>query len=94
MSLNVKCPKCGSDEVQITSVGHSRGLLWFIIFGWFYLVLLPLKWMIGLAVLVCIDSWMYFLKKAQGVGYIWKCKRWFFKLKTYYCHSCHNNFKG
>ena len=95
MALNVKCPKCGSTEVQITSVDGSKGLLWFILFGWFYLILLPIKWMIGLAVLICIDSWMSFLKKKEGVGYIWKCKRWFSgKRKTYYCHSCHNNFKG
>ena len=95
MALNVKCPKCGSTEVQLSSVSSKHGCLWFILLGWVYLITIPIKWIIGLAVLCFVDWWMAIIKKKQGKGYIWKSKRWFSgKKKVYYCHSCGHNFKG
>ena len=95
MAINQKCPKCGSKNVQLTSSNSKHGCLWFLLLGWIYLILIPIKWMIGLAVLIFIDSWMFLIKKLQGKGYVWKGKRWFSgRNKTYYCHDCHHNFRG
>ena len=95
MAINQKCPKCGSTNVQVSSVNSKHGCLWFLLLGWVYLILIPIKWIIGLAVFIFIDSWMSIIKKAQGKGYVWKGKRWFSgKNKTYYCHDCHHNFRG
>lgn len=95
MARNVKCPKCGSTHVQLSNVREGHGFLWFILFGWLYLITIPIKWMMGLLVMLCIDWWMALIKKKQGKGYMWKCKSWFSgKRKDYYCHECHYNFKG
>lgn len=95
MSLNVKCPKCGSTSVQLSNVSSKHGCFWFILFGCYYLVWIFIKWMIGLMVLVCLDWWMAIVKAIMGKGYIWKCKRWFSGTKkVYYCHECGYNFKG
>ena len=95
MAMNVKCPKCGSTQVQLSDTKGGHGCLWFILFGWLYLIWLPIKWTIGLTVLLLIDWWMAIIKKCTGKGYIWKCRRWFSgKRKIYYCHSCGHNFKG
>ncbi len=95
MAANVKCPKCGSTQVQLSSVSSKHGFLWFLLLGWVYLIIIPIKWLIGLTVLVLIDWWMAIIKKAQNKGYIWKCKRWFSgKKKYYYCHNCGHNFRG
>ena len=91
----MKCPKCGSEKVQLTSESSKHGCLWLILFGWAYLILVFFKWIIGFAVLVCIDWWMAMIKKSKGKGYIWKSKRWFSgKRRTYYCHDCSHNFRG
>ena len=95
MAKQVQCPKCGSTKVQLSNVESKNGCLWFILFGWVYLILIPIKWMIGLTVLVCFDWWIAIIKKKQGKGYIYKSKGWFSgKRKTYYCHDCSHNFKG
>ena len=95
MARTPRCPKCGSTHVQLSNVERSHGFLWFILFGWIYLIVLPIKWSIGLALLVCIDWWMAMLKASQNKGYVWKCARWFTgKKNTYYCHEFHYNFKG
>ena len=95
MAMNQKCPRCGSANVQLTQDESKHGCFWFLMFGWLYLILIPIKWCIGLAVLVCIDWWVAIIKKSQGKGYVWKCKRWFSgRRKVYYCHDCSNNFKG
>ena len=95
MALNQQCPKCGSTNVQLSNVESKHGCFWFLVFGWMYLILIPIKWCIGLMVFICIDWWMYMIKKSQGKGYVWKSKRWFSgRKKTYYCHDCSYNFKG
>ena len=95
MFHNQKCPKCGSDHVQLSNVQSKHGFFWFLIFGWVYLVLIPIKWCLGLLTILCIDWWMALIKKSQGKGYVWKGKRWFSgRKKMYYCHECHHNFKG
>lgn len=95
MAYNVKCPKCGSTHVQLSNIQSKHGCLWFILLGWLYLFALAFKWLIGLMILCCVDWWMSIVKKLQGKGYIWKCKRWFSgNKKVYYCHNCGYNFKG
>jgi hypothetical protein len=95
MFNNQKCPKCGSNHVQLSNVQSKHGFFWFLIFGWVYLVLIPIKWCLGLLTILCIDWWMALIKKSQGKGYVWKGKRWFSgRKKMYYCHECHHNFKG
>ena len=93
--MNPKCPKCGSDRVQLSNERSKHGCLWFVLLGWLFLIWLMVKWCIGFIVLCCIDWWMAIIKKSQGKGYIWKCKRWFSgKKRIYYCHECSYNFKG
>ena len=95
MALNVKCPKCGGTHVQMSSEKSKHGCLWFLIFGIYYVILMMIKWVIGLMVLMCIDWWMASIKACQKKGYIWKFKRWFSGTKkVYYCHDCGYNFKG
>lgn len=95
MAMNVKCPNCGSTRVQLSNERSKHGLLWFVLFGVFYIMWIIFKWFIGLCVLIFFDSWMFFLKKAQGKGYVFKSKGWFSGNKRiYYCHDCGTNFKA
>ena len=95
MAKQMQCPKCGSTKVQLSNVESSKGCIYFLVFGWIYLVLIPIKWCIGIAVFAFIDWWMAIVKKGQGKGYVYKCRRWFSgKRKMYYCHDCSHNFKG
>ncbi len=94
MGVNTKCPKCGSEKVQCSNERSKNGCFWFIIFGWWYVILLMFKWMIGFIVLLCWDWWMALVKKNSGKGYIWKSRKWFSgKKKIYYCHDCGHNFR-
>jgi len=95
MSLNVKCPKCGSTQVQLSSVSSKHGCLWLVLFGWAYLLWLMIKWTIGIMVFLFVDWWMEIVQLSQNKGYVWKCKGWFsMERKFYYCHSCGHNFRG
>ena len=95
MALNQQCPKCGSNRVQLSNIESKHGCFWFLIFGWIYLIWIPIKWCIGLLVFFLFDWWLAIIKKSQGKGYVWKSKRWFSgRKKTYYCHDCSHNFKG
>ena len=96
MALNIKCPKCGSEKVQLSDVKRKSGCwgcLWYILFGFFYIMWIMMKWMIGLMVLLCLDWWLAIIYACQKKGYSWKWKRWFTTTrKTYYCHDCGHNF--
>lgn len=93
--MNLQCPKCGGQRVQLSNVQSKHGCLWAILFGFFYLALVFIKWMIGICVFVFYDSWAFFVAKGQGKGYIFQWKKWFSNSKkTYYCHDCGYNFKG
>lgn len=95
MAMNQQCPRCGSNRVQLSNIESKRGCLWFVLFGIFYLIWLPIKWMIGLTIFFVWDWWMSMIYKSQGKGYVWKSKRWFSgRKKAYYCHDCAYNFKG
>lgn len=95
MAMNQRCPRCGSMRVQLSDVDRPHGCLWFLLLGVFYLLFLFCKWCIGFLILVYFDWWMAIIRKARGVGYVWKCTRWFTGWKkTYYCHDCYYNFKG
>ncbi len=92
---NVKCPHCGSNNVQFSSERSKHGCLWFLLFGWLYILWILCKWMIGLLVLLLWDWWVAIIVSLTGKGYIWKCKGWFSGTKKiYYCHNCGHNFKG
>ncbi len=93
MSLDRKCPKCGSEKVQLSNISSKHGCLWFILFGIFYVIWVMIKWCIGLAVLCLYDWWMAIIKSKQQKGYVWRSKKWFSgSKKTYFCHDCGHNF--
>lgn len=95
MALNVKCPKCGSTNVQLSNQENKHGCLYIVLFGIFYFMWLMIKWMIGFMILICFDWWMAIVKKSSDKGYVWQSKRWFSnKRKVYYCHDCGHNFKA
>jgi len=93
--MNKKCPKCGGVKVQLSNERSKNGCLWFILFGWVYLMWVFIKWMIGLFILVLFDWWIAIIKMSMGKGYIWQSKKWFSGVKKiYFCHDCGNNFRG
>lgn len=95
MSINIKCPKCGSTHVQLSVEKDKHGCLWTVLFGIYYVVWLMMKWMIGALVFMFFDWWMAIIKKAQGKGYTWRSKGWFSaKKRVYYCHDCGYNFRA
>lgn len=95
MSLDRKCPKCGSTKVQLTQDKSKHSLIKLIFFGIFYIVYLMYKWIVAFAVLICYDWWMAIISKSKGKGYTWKSKKWFsLSKKTYYCQACGHNFRG
>lgn len=64
-------------------------------FGMYYIFYLFFKWLIGIIMFFLVDSWIWIIKKIQGKGYVWHCKKWFSGVKrTYYCHDCGYNFKA
>lgn len=94
MALDTKCPKCGSDRVQMSAESENHGCLKLIFFGVFYILWLLIKCVIGLLVLVLYDWWMAIVHNCNGKGHVWLSRRWFTgKRRFYYCHDCSHNFK-
>lgn len=95
MGINVKCPKCGSTQVQLSNESSKHGCLFTVLFGMWYLMLVFIKWCIGLCALIFYDWWMAIIKKRNDKGYVWHSKKWFSnRKKIYYCHSCGYNFRA
>ena len=95
MAINRKCPKCGSERVQLSNEANRHGCLFTLLFGIWYLMVVLVRWMIGLVILVCIDWWMAIIKAVSKKGYVWKSARLFSgKKKIYYCHECGHNFRA
>ena len=95
MAINRKCPKCGSTKVQLSNEESKHGCLWTVLFGCIYIPWIMIKWCIGGMIFICYDWWMAIVKKAQGKGHIWQCKKWFSgRRKIYYCHDCGYNFRA
>lgn len=95
MSLNRKCPRCGSSKVQLSNENKKHGILWLILFGIFYFIWWIIKASFALMVLICWDWWMAIIKKHQNKGYVWVSSRMIANSsKTYYCHNCGHNFKA
>lgn len=93
--INRKCPKCGGEHVQLSNERSKHGCLFTILFGFWYLGLVLIKWCIGLMVLCLYDWWMAILKKLQNKGHVWQCRKWLSGNKRiYYCHDCGHNFKA
>lgn len=94
MGLNRKCPKCGSEKVQLSDNERKHGCLWLALFGSLYCIYLICKWIIGFSVLIFFDWWMAIIKRKQNKGYVWKSKKFFSgRSRYYYCHDCGYNFK-
>ncbi|MGN1163454.1 MAG: hypothetical protein ACI4S4_01475 [Candidatus Ornithospirochaeta sp.] len=95
MSINVRCPRCGGDHVQLSSERSKHGCLWFILFGIYYIAWILVKWTVGISVLILWDWWMAIVCALLGRGYVWKSRGWFSTTKRiYYCHDCGHNFRG
>lgn len=95
MAINRKCPKCGSDKVQLSNEMNKHGCLYMILFGWWYFAVLIFKWIIGLMILMLYDWWMAIIKAVMRKGHVWQCKKWFSnKKQVYYCHDCGHNFRA
>ena len=95
MSLNPKCPKCGSNKVILTNENSKHSFLWFILLGWLWVMWWFVKAMAALIVLVYFDWWYAMIKKNQNKGYVWLSKRIIQnKSKTFHCNKCNNNFRG
>ena len=95
MSVNKKCPKCGSTKVQLSSEKSKHGILWTILFGVYYACWWFCKAMVALMVLMCWDWWYSIIKKSQNKGYVWLSKRIIEnKSQVYFCHDCGHNFRG
>lgn len=95
MSINKKCPKCGSEKVQLTNENKKHGVLWFILFSIPYACWWLFKATCALCVLILWDWWMAIIKKKQGKGYTWISKRMISnKSQTFYCHECNHNFRA
>lgn len=95
MAVNRKCPKCGSDRVQLSNERSKHGCFFFLIFGIFYLVLVAIKWVVGAVFFALYDWWMAIIKSTQKKGYAWHSRKWFSGNKRlYYCHNCGYNFKA
>ncbi len=95
MGINVKCPKCGGTQVQLSSETSKHGCLFTVLFGIWYIMWVCIRWCVGACILVCYDWWMAIIKKRDNRGYVWQSKRWFSnRRKIYYCHSCGYNFRA
>ena len=96
MAINKKCPKCGSEHVQLSNERNNRhGCLMTMIFGAWYVAVVFFRWTIGMMIFMCYDWWMCIIKKIQKKGHVWQCRKWFSGNKRiYYCHDCGYNFKA
>ncbi len=95
MALNRKCPKCGSDHVQLSNEKSKHGCFWTLLFGVVYICWVFIKWMIGCIIFICYDWWMAIINKCRSKGHIWQCRKWFSGNKrVFYCHDCGYNFKA
>ena len=72
MSINMRCPKCGSYKVQLSDERSKHGCFWFLVFGILYLIWIPIKWCIGVMILLLFDWWMALIKALCHKGYVWK----------------------
>ena len=94
MAINVRCPKCGSTQVQLSSERSRHGCLWTVLFGVYYIFWVMIRWMIGFMVFVMWDWWMAIIKSIMRKGHVWQCRKWFSGTrKVYYCHNCGYNFR-
>ncbi|MGN0905655.1 MAG: hypothetical protein ACI4NM_00780 [Bullifex sp.] len=95
MGINRQCPRCGSTHVQLSDERSKHGCLWFLVFGFFYLIWILIKWSIGFVVFFLIDWWMAVIRSVQHRGYVWKCRTFFSGTKQlFYCHDCGYNFRA
>lgn len=95
MSINKKCPKCGSNKVQLVNERSKHGFLWFVLFGLFWCGWWLCKAMFAFMVFIFFDWWYAIIKKNQGKGYVWISKRMIEnKARIYHCNECNHNFRA
>lgn len=95
MGINRKCPKCGSNKVQLSNERNKHGFLWLLLFGLWYVMWWCVKAIAAFCVLIYFDWWFALIKKSQNKGYVFLSKRIITNnSKIYYCHDCGNNFRA
>lgn len=95
MSLNRRCPRCGSRRVMLTNEENKHGCLWTIFFGIYYICWVFFKWILGILVFIMYDWWMAIIKALMGRGHVWVSGKLFSgKRRFYYCLDCSNNFSA
>ncbi|MBE5816409.1 MAG: hypothetical protein E7315_01630 [Clostridiales bacterium] len=95
MAVNKKCPKCGSENVQLSNESSKHGCLFLILFGWFFFIWLMIRWLIGVMLFIFYDWWVAIIHRKKGKGHVWQAKRWFSnRRRIYYCHNCNHNFRA
>lgn len=95
MALNKKCPKCGSQKVQLSNEESKHGCFWFLLLGWVFLLWVGIKWMIGLIIFFVYDWWMAIIHATMKKGHVWQSKKFFSgRRKIYFCHDCGHNFRA
>lgn len=95
MSINARCPRCGSYHVQLSNEESKHGCLWTVLFGIYYVVWVLIKWIIGLMVFILYDWWAAIMHACMHKGHVWQCGKWFSgKRRIYYCHDCGHNFRA
>ena len=93
MGANHRCPRCGSNHVQLTQESNKHGCLWTLIFGIYYIVWYLVRLHIAFALFCFYDWWMAIIRKIQGRGHVWQSKRWASnRRRIYFCHNCGHNF--
>ncbi len=93
MSLNSRCPRCGSENTQLSAETRTRGCLWLIAFGWYYVAFVALKWFVGVMLFLFIDWWLAIIFACIRRPYRWTCRRFFTGRRRYYfCHNCGHNY--
>lgn len=95
MPINIKCPKCGGNHVQLSNESSKHGCLFTLLFGIYYIIWLFIRYTIGLVIFICYDWWMAIIHFSHNKGHVWQSKRWFSnRRKIYYCHDCGYNFRA
>lgn len=89
-----RCPKCGSERVRLSDEKSEHGWLWMLVFGWAYLLLTLIKWVIGVLIFLYYDWWMALVKACMKKRHTWKCRQWFSgKKRVFCCSDCGYKFK-
>ena len=95
MAITGKCPRCGSNHVQLSIEKSRHGCLWTLLLGWIYILWVLIRWLVGIVLFFLWDWWTAILHAFMGKGHVWQCRKWFSGYKrVFYCHDCGCNFRA